>query len=601
MASCRCCIIDPVVELSLGVDMDSENPVLNRIDVMRRLSLETIPLYWHTLRYLRPVQLFGRLRSCFPRPRPHNLASSPILRCGSGTWIHPARRRPSLTGPRTFIFLSEPGCLDEIGWNGPGRAKLWRYNQHYFDDLNAAGSEERESWHQVLLREWVEQNQPGNGAGWDPYPTSLRIVNWIKWALADNRLPDECLRSMALQAQWLEKRLETHLLGNHLFANAKALIFAGLFFKGADAQRWFEIGSNVLKREVPEQIQPDGGQFERSTMYHALALEDMLDLYNVRACYADDLDQERGEQLSDWQKRIPQMLDWLHAMSHPDGEIALFNDAAIGIAPSVAELDAYAGRLGLRNSASDSLGASFPGDAGTTLPMEVLHLPDSGYIRVQSEGAVFLIDVAPVGPDYLPGHGHADTLTFELSLFGERFIVNSGTSLYDLSAERLRERGTAAHNTVVVDEHDSSEVWASFRLARRAHPRNLSIGSAAALPLDIRCAHDGYRRLAGKVDHERLWRIRTNELVVEDRLLGNFTKAEARFHFHPRVRVTIDDASYHGRIVLPGNRKAWWRAELGCARLESSTYHPQFGVSEENQCLVLSLNHAGSRLRVTWM
>ena len=39
-----------------------------------------------------------------------------------------------------------------------------------------------------------------------------------------------------------------------------------------------------------------------------------------------------------------------------------------------------------------------------------------------------IFDVAPLGPDYLPGHGHADTLSFELSLFGHRFITNSGTS-----------------------------------------------------------------------------------------------------------------------------------------------------------------------------
>jgi hypothetical protein len=33
---------------------------------------------------------------------------------------------------------------------------------------------------------------------------------------------------------------------------------------------------------------------------------------------------------------------------------------------------------------------------------------------------VLILDVAPVGPDYLPGHAHADTLSFELSLFGQR-------------------------------------------------------------------------------------------------------------------------------------------------------------------------------------
>ena len=41
-----------------------------------------------------------------------------------------------------------------------------------------------------------------------------------------------------------------------------------------------------------------------------------------------------------------------------------------------------------------------------------------------------LLDVARVGPDYLPGHAHADTLSFELSLYDRRTIVNCGISQY---------------------------------------------------------------------------------------------------------------------------------------------------------------------------
>ena len=72
---------------------------------------------------------------------------------------------------------------------------------------------------------------------------------------------------------------------------------------------------------------------------------------------------------------------------------------------------------------------------------------------------VAMLDVGPIGPDYLPGHAHADTLSFELSLHGRRVLVNSGTSVYGIGAERLRQRGTAAHNTLTVDGADSSEVW----------------------------------------------------------------------------------------------------------------------------------------------
>src|SRR5690606_6973721 len=148
-------------------------------------------------------------------------------------------------------------------------------------DLCAEGGDRRSAWHLDLLRDWVAANPPGHGDGWEPYPTSLRIVNWIKWALAGNTLPPACVHSLAVQVRWLRRCLEIHLLGNHLFANAKALVFAGLYFSGPEAHRWLATGLRILEREIAEQILPDGGQFERSTMYHALAYEDMLDLVNA--------------------------------------------------------------------------------------------------------------------------------------------------------------------------------------------------------------------------------------------------------------------------------------------------------------------------------
>ena len=512
----------------------------------------------------------------------------------------PACREPSLIGPGEFLFLCERGSLRDHSWDGPEREKLWRYSQHYFDDLNAAGAADRVAWHVELLEDWVRHNPPAVGNGWEPYPTSLRIVNWIKWALAGNTLPEACIQSLAVQARWLSKRLEVHLLGNHLFANAKALVFAGLYFGGDEADGWLRTGLRILAREVPAQILPDGGQFERSTMYHTLALEDMLDLCNLGAGCPELLSEAGRKQLASWRQCVPKMLKWLHAMCHSDGEISLFNDAAIGIAPSVIELNAYAARLGF-----DIRSASVPARSQATTTdrtafVSAVHLRESGYIRLENRDAVVLLDVAPVGPDYLPGHAHADTLSFEISLFGHRLLVNSGTSCYGTSSERLRQRGTAAHNTIVVDGQNSSEVWGGFRVARRARPFGLTIGSLETLPLEVHCAHDGYRRLQGRPVHERLWRLSGCELVIEDQVLGAFTTAEARFHLHPQVQVTIDDDGSHGEIILPGDQKVAWWAEFGPAKLEPSTYHPRFGVSQANQCLVLRLQEGKARLRLAW-
>ncbi len=90
--------------------------------------------------------------------------------------------------------------------------------------------------------------------GWDPYPTSLRIVNWVKWQLTGNALPDMCVQSLVVQSRWAYATYEWHLLGNHIFANAKALIFAGIFFSGEEADNWLRQGLKIVANELPEQV-----------------------------------------------------------------------------------------------------------------------------------------------------------------------------------------------------------------------------------------------------------------------------------------------------------------------------------------------------------
>lgn len=545
-------------------------------------TIKSADRYWQTLRHLRPGQIWGRIYFRSVRPSPE-LSPAPPRREQTGGWVPPARRAPSLVAPRQFRFLNASGRLDELGWDDPNTDKLWRYNQHYFDDLNAMDAPSRAGWHLALIKDWIGSNPPAKGSGWEPYPTSLRIVNWIKWALAGNELPPEARHSLAVQARWLTRRLERHLLGNHLFANAKALIFAGLWFDGDEADQWLQTGSQILAREVPEQILPDGGQFELSPMYHALALEDMLDLFNITCSFPAALNTDQQRQRAGWQARIAPMQHWLHTLCHPDGGIAFFNDTAFGIAPSVEELDAYARRLG------------FP---APSLSDPLIWLADSGYGRLSFDEATLLVDMARIGPDYLPGHAHADTLSFELSLYGQRIIVNSGTSVYGTGPERLRQRGTPAHSTVTIAGQDSSEVWSGFRVARRASILSAKIHQEGDL-LVAEGAHDGYRRLSGRPVHHRRWQLSNSSLVIEDRLTDDRHPAEARFHLHPDISAT-QTAPDHGTCRLPDGQELAWKVKAGEARLEPSTWHPEFGLSLPGTCLVVPLQDGRASFELNW-
>jgi uncharacterized heparinase superfamily protein len=211
--------------------------------------------------------------------------------------------------------------------------------------------------------------------------------------------------------------------------------------------------------------------------------------------------------------------------------------------------------------------------------------------------AAFL-DVASIGPDYLPGHAHADTLSFELSLERQRVIVDSGISRYGEGPERLRQRGTAAHNTVVIDGQDSSEVWGGFRVARRAYPFDLKMDTAEGI---VSCAHDGYRRLPGSPVHRREWRFGAHGLCVRDRIEGRFRCAVGRFHFHPELEViSSSDSCKAGKIILPGGRQMTWHIESGRGGLIEKTWHPEFGVSLPNKCLEVHFEGPETQIEFSW-
>ena len=527
-------------------------------------------LFWNTVRYLRPVQIWGRLWFRLYRPRPQ-LGAAADSRRTQGKWI--ACPRPaSMRAANEFEFLGESRRIANAeDWNHPTWPKLWLYNAHYFDDLVGDAATDRTAWHQQLVERWIKENPAGQGNGWEPYPTSLRIVNWIKWHLAGNALSDQAEHSLAVQARWLRKKLEIHLLGNHLWANAKALVFAGTHFTGAQADRWRDKGLGLIRRELGEQILADGGHFERSPMYHAIVLEDVLDLIQLGTLFPDLFS---ADDRARWRSVAKRMLSWLAVMTHPDGRIALFNDAAFGIAPEFHSLQQQALRMGVdcdpRNAAS------------------IIPLKESGYVRLQNESAVLIADVGEIGPDYLPGHAHADTLSFELSVHGERTIVDAGTSRYDAGPDRLWQRSTAAHNTVEIDNQSSSEVWSSFRVGRRARIVSMAFGSDDE-GLWLRASHDGYRRLPGQPLHCREWRLGATSLIITDTIDGEFRHAIARIRIHPdyAIESTSTRTGYIGARRSPAmaaDAAISWHSNAD-SHIVDSVWNPQFGVSRDCQVL----------------
>ncbi|MCA9102833.1 MAG: alginate lyase family protein [Planctomycetales bacterium] len=556
----------------------------------------------HTVRHLRRVQIATQVQRRLVRGRPDRRPAPP-RRALDAAWVEMTQRIPRMTGPQTFRFLEVERTVDtRASWDEDEWQRLWAYNLHYFEDLTAENAEQRRPWHAAIVDDWVAANPPAESIGWDPYPLSMRITNWIKWSLGGGTLSAPAVDSIAVQLRWLTKHLEYRLLANHLLANAKALVFGGTFFDGAEADEWLELGIAILAEQVPEQILPDGGHIERSPMYHSVIAADVLDLVQLAERCGRQIAALAAESY-EWKRTASQMLGWLQAMSHPDGEIALLNDAAFDIAPRPQALYDYAAELGIDPPPP-------PGDG-------IVNLEASGYLRLERGPAVLICDAAPLGPDYQPGHGHADALTFEMSLGLNRFIVDTGTSRYDNGAERLVERGTAAHNTVEIDSEDSSEIWSSFRVARRVTPKVLCAEDQGHSGVEVEAGYDGFERWTNPGGHVRRWRLGDGELEIIDTVTRRrFDSAVARFHLHPDVRITdsAGTATLAGELTVDqllrlvpgevrldvGNFQISFSSDASTDRFVAFEYHPMFGVSQPSVCIECELQGRSNTFRFTW-
>ena len=222
---------------------------------------------------------------------------------------------------------------ENIDWQDKSIPLLWLFNLHYFSYLYLLDKKQQVK----IIRDWISQNPIGNQPGWHSYPLSLRIVNWIKSGLND----EETYRNLFKQIAYLSRNLEYFHPANHYLENAKALIFAGIFFsEEISGDKWLTKGLEIFAKEAETQILADGVYFEKSVMYHVIMLEGLLDIINILPS-----DNSYLETIISYARK---MLEYLKYSSHPDGSIALLNDSTEEVAPQSHWLFDYAERLNIK-------------------------------------------------------------------------------------------------------------------------------------------------------------------------------------------------------------------------------------------------------------
>ena len=455
-----------------------------------------IKLLLRTVVHLRPKQVVYQVKNRLVKPV-YKALEAPTVKV-SGFKTEPIPKYKSLEN-ETFTFLNL--SHEFAGWDFNEFGNLWTYNQNYFDWLNQEGmaSEEGCKWIDLFNS---QLSTLGSQLSLDPYPIALRSINWVKFFC---RYPEcatrERLDSLYSQLRLLEKKLEYHLLGNHLLEDAYALYIGAAYF----SDEWLQKkAKKMLLGQLGEQILPDGAHYEQSPMYHCILLDRLLDCINIGERMAVN-----GAELRKYAER---MLGHLESIVWDDGSIPLLNDAAYGIAPTSEQLFDYAKRLDIK--------------------WKPIAMKECGYRKMKKERMEAVVDVGNITATYQPGHTHADTFNYELRIDGKPFIVDTGISTYNKNDRRQLERSTIAHNCVSPNGQNSSEVWGGFRVGRRAVVEIEGQSSD-----EVTASHDGFGKPC-----KRRFAMTDEGFVVEDWYDG---EAVSYVHLAEGVdpeRIHVDEA-----------------------------------------------------------
>jgi uncharacterized heparinase superfamily protein len=499
------------------------------------MPLKDLPRLARTVAHLRSSQIYWRGRYALRRRNPFRIGGQSTFVGPSnclGESLNRAREQDFAWAPRAATVEDEQASferlsqgvfrhLNEERWLGQppdwllgpcDRGRLWTVTLHYhrwaWELATVAGGQGPHAavageLFRDLVGNWIEHcdiSHPGaRHLAWNSYAIATRIQWWTlaalqlgtKWG-AQPQFENTFCESLSRQADHLARNMEWDLRGNHLVRDAVGLAFAGRFLtllNDPRSKRYLRVATRLAAEQAEEQVLSDGGHFERSPMYHADVMHDF-------AMLAEMSDDGPGrERLRTVVDRMEEFATW---MRHPDGGLVLFNDAALDeespplqTIPPRAAIEPRGGR----------------------------HFGETGFAVWRGTKWALFFDVGPIGPDYQPGHGHADNLTLECSYAGERLFVDPGTHSYDRDERRKYDRSTAAHNTVCVDATDSSEVWHIFRAGRRARPMDVQV-HVDATQFDATAAHDGYAHLGGVI-HRRRVRLADDQLLsVTDNLTG---------------------------------------------------------------------------------
>lgn len=454
-----------------------------------------------------------------------------------------------------------------------------------------------------LIHDWILKNPLGEGVNWKcAMDVAIRACNFaLVWYFLKNSSPwldqnwqKTFLISIIGHGKFIFRNLEygPGFNSNHFLADITGLLFLGILFpQFREASKWKRKALKEFEREIRAQVYEDGVDFEASIPYHRLVCEFFG--YSALLCKENNINLSAA-----FWARLEKIFEFSWHYTKPnglapqigdndDGRLFIFEDFYSWERRDHRDLFKLAAEL-------FPLNKKFIQNNGETAKEKQSKAFEKGRIYIMRKDDFYcIVDCGNNGQAGNAGHSHNDTLSFELSVEGEDFIIDPGTYVYTSDPDaRNKFRGTRMHNTVMIDNEEMNR----FRNDTLFSMHNDAIPTVNKWESDanhdfLDAQHNGYARLRHPAIHRRTFHFDKNslELEITDYFIGENSKhtAEWNFHFAPGVEVNKNSIQVIAKkndaqiiINLPETLTKY-------AEIREDFVSPRYGVKEKAKVMTI--------------
>ncbi len=431
---------------------------------------------------------------------------------------------------------------------------------------------------QSIIAKWIEKNENYNSLTWQLDILSKRIISWISnskltYEKSDDKFKKKFNFSINKQINHLINEISKSQSVDDKLLGCTAIIITGLSYEN---EKFLNYGLELLREIIINSFDDDYFPKTRSIR--------QLNFYLKYFVLVRELLKESFNNIPDYLDEIIFYLGKSYAIFSKLGQSLLFNGNHQN---DLKEFNKYLSlyKYKFENSNNEVGGYAILKNKNCILSMDVGNSPQKRFSQNYQSGA----------------------LSFEFFYKDKKLITNSGYFQDYKSKLNLISKSTAAHSTLIIDNHSSC----SFRnsTSYKILENGLKISEKNIVNEKnywlIKASHNGFLKKFG-ILHERSleYFVEKDKLIGTDKIISKnkleSRKYDIRFHMEPGVKLT---KTLDNKTILIEIENSGWKFSSDCEiiNLESGIYFGNKNLSNENQNICLSGKTNDINSEIKWV